>query len=234
MRATNSGCKNLERISFGTGLVSINENAFYDCKLIELHLPKNLKHIDENAFYSSSPIYRLSVDVENPMFDSREGCNAVINTATNTLVMGCTNTTIPQDVVAIGNKAFKGRNNLHKLIIPEGIQNIGENAFEGCDSLNNIVCLAPIPPTCEANTFSNIYKHCILQVPEEYIETYKSTMYWRSFFNIISTDINIFKYNNDKIQRILYGTNGILQRMPNKGINIIRKDNNRYIKTLTK
>lgn len=45
----------------------------------------------------------IIVDSNNRVYDSREKCNAIIETATNTLVTGCSKTIIPNNIEHIGN-----------------------------------------------------------------------------------------------------------------------------------
>ena len=74
----------------------------------------------------------------NTAYDSRENCNAIIETASNTLVAGCMNTTIPNSVTAIGDGAFLGRTGLASISIPASVTTIGNRAFYGCTSLTSI------------------------------------------------------------------------------------------------
>jgi len=46
------------------------------------------------------------VDGGNGKYDSRDNCNAIIETASNTLIAGCMNSIIPNSVTTIGNEAF--------------------------------------------------------------------------------------------------------------------------------
>ena len=42
---------------------------------------------------------KIVVSPENPYFDSRENCNAIIETAGNRLLVACGKSVIPEDVV---------------------------------------------------------------------------------------------------------------------------------------
>ena len=77
------------------------------------------------------------VEEGNAIYDSRDGCNAIIETSTNTLIEGCNATVIPNSVMRIGDNAFSG-NSLTSLIIPEGVVSIGSNAFGSCKNLTSI------------------------------------------------------------------------------------------------
>jgi hypothetical protein len=80
----------------------------------------------------------IVIDEINENYDSRNNCNAIIETATNTLIAGCKNTVIPNDVVNIGEAAFESCVSMLSIIIPNSIKKIGESAFWGCNTLENI------------------------------------------------------------------------------------------------
>ena len=50
----------------------------------------------------------MVVDAANPVYDSREDCNAIIHTSTNELIAGCKNSQIPNSVTSLGNDCAKG------------------------------------------------------------------------------------------------------------------------------
>ena len=77
----------------------------------------------------------MVVDSENPNYDSRNDCNAIIETATNELAFGCKNTVIPNTVTSIGKNAFKGITGMTSIEIPESVVSIGDNAFALCFDL---------------------------------------------------------------------------------------------------
>jgi hypothetical protein len=72
------------------------------------------------------------------MYDSRENCNAIIETESNTLLYGCQNTVIPNSVTSIGYEAFSGRFGLTSITIPNSVTSIGYGAFYDCDGLTSI------------------------------------------------------------------------------------------------
>ena len=99
---------------------------------------RDVKEICRDAFRGCSRISSISVDKKNTKYDSREGCNAIINTQTNTLVMGCNNTYIPNSVISIAEEAFFECIALISIDIPNSVTSIGRDAFEGCYSLTSI------------------------------------------------------------------------------------------------
>ena len=97
----------------------------------------------------------MVVEEGNTTYDSRDNCNAIIETATNTLFIGCGNSTIPNSVTSIGNSAFYNCSSLTSITIPNSVTSIGNLAFRNCSSLDTIYLEATTPPTIERNTFTN-------------------------------------------------------------------------------
>ena len=79
------------------------------------------------------------VSENNKWLDSRDNCNAIIETSENTLVVGCMGTTIPGTVKAIRAYAFEGCHGLTHIYIPEHLTEIGYNAFVDCPGLTSIM-----------------------------------------------------------------------------------------------
>ena len=94
---------------------------------------------DVDEFVSCDNLTKLSVEANHPIYDSRENCNAVIETETNTLIAGCKNTKIPSSVTAIGNNAFDCCKGLTSITIPHGVTDIGVRAFWYCRYLESVI-----------------------------------------------------------------------------------------------
>lgn len=120
----------------GTGLTSIGGWAFNSCDGLTgvLNIPSNVLSIGEDAFVYCN-FSGMVVDPENPNYDSRNDCNAIIVTSTNELAFGCKNTVIPNTVTAIGKNAFKGVTGMTSIHIPHSVTTIGDNAFALCFDL---------------------------------------------------------------------------------------------------
>ena len=114
----------------GNGVTSIGAWAFNSCDGLTsvLNIPSNVASIGEDAFVYCK-FEGIVVDPENPNFDSRNDCNAIIETSTNELTTGCKNTVIPNSVTVIGNNAFKGITGMTSIEIPNSVVSIGDNAF---------------------------------------------------------------------------------------------------------
>ena len=80
----------------------------------------------------------IVVESGNSVYDSRENCNAIIETSSNTLLWGCKSTVIPNSVTSIGGSAFWGCSGLTSITIPNSVTSIGDWAFSECSSLTSI------------------------------------------------------------------------------------------------
>lgn len=120
----------------GSGVTSIGGWAFNSCDGFTgiLNIPSNVESIGEDAFVYCN-FSGMVVDSENPNYDSRNDCNAIIVTSTNELAFGCKNTVIPNTVTSIGKNAFKGITEMTSIEIPESVVSIGDNAFALCFDL---------------------------------------------------------------------------------------------------
>ena len=114
------------------GLKTIGDHAFSGCSLCSLKIPASVTAIGKAAF-AGNKISSIVVESGNKVYDSRNNCNAIIETKTNTLTLGCSGTTIPTDVTVIGNYAFYRCQGMTSLNIPNSVTQIGNYAFDFCD-----------------------------------------------------------------------------------------------------
>lgn len=119
-------------------VTAIAEDAFANCtNLTAVSIPSTITSIGSGAFAGCSSLNNIVVDANNAKYDSREDCNAIIETASNSLISGCKNTVIPSSVTSIGSKAFSGCVDLSSINIPSNVTSIGESAFKGCTALTS-------------------------------------------------------------------------------------------------
>ena len=131
-------CYGLTSVTIPEGLTSVGDYAFEYSGLTSITIPEGVTSIGDRAFALCSGLTGISVASGNTVYDSREECNAIIETSTNTLIVGCQNTVIPNSVRIIGDEAFMGCTGLKSVTIPEGVTSIGCEAFDGCSGLTSI------------------------------------------------------------------------------------------------
>ena len=94
-------------------------------------IPNSVKTIWGYAFGNCPRLTSIVVEQGNKVYDSRDNCNAIIETATNTLAYGCSGTIIPNSVTSIGEYAFYEYTGSTPITIPNSVTSIGEEAFRG-------------------------------------------------------------------------------------------------------
>jgi len=130
-------CSSLTSVTIPNSVTSIGENAFGYCTgLTSVMIPNSVTSIGVNAFGACSGLTTMFVEAGNTIYDSRDNCNAIIETASNTLVAGCKNTIIPNSVTSIGNHAFDNCGGLTSVTIPNSVISIGNNAFSYCSLIS--------------------------------------------------------------------------------------------------
>ena len=122
-------------------ITGISDGAFKNCdSLLSIYIPKTINYIadfylGEHVFDGCSSLSTITIDPENTVFDSRNDCNAIIETSSNTLIVGCNNTVIPNSIVEIGDGAFNKYSGLTSMTIPNSVIKIGNSAFSNCTGL---------------------------------------------------------------------------------------------------
>jgi Flp pilus assembly protein protease CpaA len=155
-------CSNLTTVTISEGVTNIGEAAFFRCfSLTSVTIPNSVTSIGDMAFdYCTSlasvaignsvtsigssafedciSLASIVIAEENTKYDSRNNCNAIIETETNTLVLGCKNTIIPNTITSIGWFAFYHCKDLTSVSIPNSVTYIGGNAFVDCSNLTSV------------------------------------------------------------------------------------------------
>jgi len=134
-----AGNTDIKHLIIDEGVWAIGEEAFICCtNLQSVRIPASIEDIGWEIFGSCPNLKSITVDPANKEFDSRDNCNAIIETESNTLVAGCGGSSIPSSVTTIGDAAFASCLNMESITIPEGVKRIEDLAFVGCYYLKSI------------------------------------------------------------------------------------------------
>lgn len=129
--------KSIEKLVITSGTV-IEDDALIMCeKITSITLPSTIETIGKNAFYGCSVSLEEIIVDDNNVNYSDEG-NCLIDTRSNTVILGCKNSVIPETVTSINEAAFWGCVGLSEINLPDGIISIGKRAFYNCSDLTGI------------------------------------------------------------------------------------------------
>ena len=158
-------CYRLSDVEIPNSVNSIGAYAFSDCSaLTSIEIPNSVTAIGQGAFRYCSDMESIVVANGNSYYDSRENCNAIIETSTNTLIAGCRNSVIPNTILRIGDYAFQGCSYLQDTEIPNSVISIGKYAFWNCNGLTNVVIPNSVT-TIENYAFTYCYGLTSVDIP---------------------------------------------------------------------
>ena len=230
-------CSGLTSVTFSNSVTSIGESAFSGCTgLTSLIIPESVTSIRTGAFSGCIGLTSIVVNSGNSVYDSRNDCNAIIESYSNALIKGCKNTIIPEGVIGIatgafsgcygltslsipnsvtiiGAGAFSGCSDLASVTIPHSVDSIYNRAFYGCNGLTSVYMMKEEPLIIEENVFSN-RGNATLYVPGGSISAYRSADYWKDFKHIIElvpttiTAENKTVVYGDELPTLTYSLNG--------------------------
>ncbi|MBR2084539.1 MAG: leucine-rich repeat domain-containing protein [Muribaculaceae bacterium] len=164
-----ANCSSLASINIPDKVTCIGDEAFFGCiGLTSVTIPESVTTIGRNPFARCTGLISISVRKVigprkgknkkapvNPVYDSRNNCNAIIEKSSNTLISGCVNTVIPDGVTSIGDDAFSGCSGLTSIIIPVVVTSIGDDAFSGCSGLTYVII-----PECVTSIGDDAFSGC--------------------------------------------------------------------------
>ena len=218
-------CTSLSSIEIPSSVTSIGDWAFESCtSLTSVSMPYSVNSIGYDVFCGCTNLSGISVSGSNTNYDSRDNCNAIIETSTNTLVAGCKNTMIPSSVTSIGDGAFYNCTSQTSITVPGSVTRIGSSAFYSCISLNSVWMEAAAPISISDSVFSLVDKYaCTLYVPIGSKTAYENATNWNDFQKIVEYVVdpgtNISELDNaiyvDPVQGCIGGTMDIPVKMKN-------------------
>jgi len=255
-------CSNLQKVTLPEGIITIGQEAFSGCyDLVDINIPSTVTTIQGHgflycynitklvipsgttsigycAFAGCSALKSIEVQEGNPVYDSRNNCNALIETSTNSIKTGCINTVIPNDVVRIDACAFDAVG-IENLVVPDNITYLGMGAFYWCTTLKSIYIPSSvnvIETQCFQNTTSltDVYvpwstplkilksvfldssaSKATLHVPVGTKALYEAAEGWKDFGTIVEEDVTgIADVSVPSDDAPAYNLNGTLTRSP--------------------
>ena len=207
-----SGCSGLSSVIIPNSVTAIGNQAFSGCSgLSSITISNSVNTIADGAFLGCSGLSEIIIREGNERYDSRNACNAIIETVTNTLIMGCQGTIIPSSVTTIGESAFSSCDGLRSITLPEGvtmikpyafnacsylssvtlpstITTIKLNAFFGCKLIQDVYCYATKVNSTNGSAFDASISNATLHVPASALTYYKSTAPWSRFGSIVAIE----------------------------------------------
>lgn len=199
------GCTGLTSVDIPNSVTSIGYGAFEGCTgLTSIEIPNGVMSIEDGAFLSCNNLERIVVEEGNPTYNSTNSCNAIIETKTKKLIVGCMNTVIPNNVTTIGNSAFQNCSGLTSVEIPNSVTSIEYNAFSGCTGLTSIISYILEPFSIYYCFDNETYENAILYVPAQSIELYRNTDGWNNFKNIRPVPVQILQTELIRMPKQLY------------------------------
>ncbi len=134
-----SRCGEMTSIDIPSSVTSIGISAFLGCwGLTSIDIPSSVTLIGRSAFTGCSGLMEIKVDTKNQTYHAKDNC--LIETHSQTLILGCKTSKIPDDgsVTKIGDGAFDGCSGLTSITIPDSVTSIGGDAFLDCFGLTSI------------------------------------------------------------------------------------------------
>ena len=189
-------CPKLRSITVPNSVVTIEEwGIAHNESLRELHLGSGAVNLDNSAIVGNTALEVITVDENNPVYDSRNNCNGIITTVNNSMVhdrhilfTACSRTVLPREVTWIARGAYQDQG-ITMVILPAQITNLEHSCFEGCEYLTEIYNFSHDPQGCMSTTFEDYhYENCTLYVPLGTKEIYEQVPVWGSFRHIEEFD----------------------------------------------
>lgn len=212
---------NIKTIRISEGITAVKSSMFSSCKKVtEVYISSSVQQIDA-AVFSPAVLEKIEVNNDNATYDSRGNCNAIIKKSSlynkTTLLQGCNNTVIPEDVEEIGYASIDGATLITSIVIPASVKKIGGYGIARCTGLTSITIegsldsignagffgntkmkvydfskSTKVPSNGGSSTFASIPADCKIVVPDELLDDWKDESNWSNLakYIISKTDYN--------------------------------------------
>ena len=193
-----NNCNMITNLTLPDAVKTIGNGAFQYCYgLTRVVIPASVTSLGERVFAGCSSLSSISVAEGNEKFESRNS-NVVIDRSSNTLLVGCKKSTIPDGVEAIGSGAFENTQ-IASVQVPGSVKSIGYGAFQSCRNLTEVILSEGLE-----RIENNAFRYCERLITIEFPSTMKEFGEWLtsecySLQNIVSRiedpkDINEYTF----------------------------------------
>ena len=193
------GCSSITSINIPSGTTSIGTNMFRDCySLTSVNIPDSVTSIDSYAFTGCSALKSINIPNGVTRIGSYafRGCSSLaridlpdsvtsIDSYAFSSCYSLMSINIPNGVTGISSSTFYYCYSLTSIVIPGGVTSIDSSAFYYCSSLSRVVVKAGTPPTLQRSSFGNLPSDCVIEVPAESLDSYKTATNWSTYANQI-------------------------------------------------
>ena len=150
----------LEEVVLNEGLETIGGQAFSSAnKVKSIFIPKTVKSIGGHCINATCVV---EVDSENPYYDSRDNCNAIIKTSSNTLTSGNTLTKFVEGIEEIAYWSMNGSPSI--IHMPSTLKSIRMQAFSSIASIKEVYLNEGLK-TIDSYAFSNCGNMTVFNFP---------------------------------------------------------------------
>ena len=155
-------CDSLSTITLPDSIVKIGNYTFGYCDALDsITIPASVTDVGTEPFGNCNKLKFLQVAEGNPKYDSRDRCNAIIETATNKLVVGCAATTIPEGITTIGTYAFCGYF-IPEIVLPASLETIEYMGIRECTFQGSLIIPEGVKRMDEYALYYNIVDSIIV------------------------------------------------------------------------
>ena len=197
---------NITNITLNDSIQHLGEGCLEDNPFTSLFIPASVNDISgiygTAGICSGGSLTSIVVDPNNPYFDSRNNCNAIIDNM-GVVVQGCNTSIIPEGVLEIGRHAFSGCN-FNTFVVPSTVINISYDNFLHCNKMilnstqllygpngatyitfwDTLQLTSEVPPVVLQPAYDAEFFEMPVIVPCNSLAAYQASNYWSLFTNM--------------------------------------------------